>query len=194
MKPIVGRETRNAGRGNVAAITPHALRSRTTYELMEISVTIKNKLGMHARPAMSFVDTANSFKCDIRVRRNEKIVDGKSVMQLMMLGAEKGVKLTLTAEGDDADDALAALRDLVDRGFDEEGGGNDQGPPSSATVTGSGAFFSASTSATSPPSGLTGRRRPSPPPATTAAATAAGRTPPPPARTTAASPGGADSG
>ncbi len=87
---------------------------------MEINVTIKNKLGLHARPAMAFVDTANGFRSDIRVKKNEQNVDGKSIMQLMMLAATQGTQLTLAAEGDDADAALAALSELVDRGFDEE--------------------------------------------------------------------------
>ncbi|MCC6681517.1 MAG: HPr family phosphocarrier protein [Phycisphaeraceae bacterium] len=87
---------------------------------MEINVTIKNKLGLHARPAMAFVDTANGFRSDIRVKKNQQIVDGKSIMQLMMLAATQGTQLTLTADGDDADDALSALCQLVDRGFDEE--------------------------------------------------------------------------
>lgn len=85
-----------------------------------VNVTIKNKLGLHARPAMSFVDTANSFKSDIRVHKNDQAVDGKSIMQLMMLAATKGTALTIAAMGEDAQDALAALTELVDRGFDEE--------------------------------------------------------------------------
>jgi len=89
-------------------------------EWKEAWVTIDNKLGLHARPAMAFVDTANGFKADIRVGKGDQEVDGKSIMQMMMLAATQGTRLLVRAKGDDADDALAALRELVDRKFDEE--------------------------------------------------------------------------
>lgn len=85
-----------------------------------ISVTISNRLGLHARPAMSFVDLAATFKSSILVRREETEVDGKSIMQMMMLAATQGTTLEIVAEGDDADTALVALKALVERGFDEE--------------------------------------------------------------------------
>ena len=84
------------------------------------SITINNRLGLHARPAMSFVDTANSFNADIRVHKGEQVVDGKSIMQLMMLAATQGTELDIAAEGEDADEAIQALIDLVDRNFDED--------------------------------------------------------------------------
>ncbi len=84
------------------------------------TVTISNRLGLHARPAMSFVDTANGFRADIRVAKGAQTVDGKSIMQVMMLAATKGTQLTIEAQGPDALDALTALRALVDRKFDEE--------------------------------------------------------------------------
>ena len=84
------------------------------------SVTIQNRLGLHARPAMSFVDAANGFTSEIRVHKGEQVVDGKSIMQLMMLAATQGTQLEITADGPDADDALAALRDLIDNKFEEE--------------------------------------------------------------------------
>lgn len=83
-------------------------------------VTIINKLGLHARPAMSFVDTANGFKSDIKVTKDGQVVDGKSIMQLMMLAATAGTKLKIDAEGPDADEAVAALVKLVGSKFDEE--------------------------------------------------------------------------
>jgi len=89
-------------------------------EAVTATVTIKNKLGLHARPAMSFVDKANSFTCNIQVHKQDQSVDGKSIMQLMMLAATKGTQLTITAEGDDADAAIAALCELVETGFEEE--------------------------------------------------------------------------
>ena len=84
------------------------------------SVTIHNRLGLHARPAMSFVDTANSFEADVRVHKGEQSVDGKSIMQLMMLAATQGTELEISAEGADADDAIQALSELIERKFDEE--------------------------------------------------------------------------
>jgi len=68
---------------------------------------------------MSFVDMANGFTSDIRVGKGEQQVDGKSIMQMMMLAATQGTELVLRAQGTDADDALTALCDLVNRQFDE---------------------------------------------------------------------------
>jgi phosphocarrier protein len=69
---------------------------------------------------MSFVDTANGFDSDIRVGKGEQVVDGKSIMQMMMLAASEGTELKVTAAGPDAEEAVAALRALVDRRFDED--------------------------------------------------------------------------
>ncbi|MFP4145165.1 MAG: HPr family phosphocarrier protein [Phycisphaeraceae bacterium] len=85
-----------------------------------VSVEIQNRLGLHARPAMCFVDTASAFDSDIRVRKGEQNVDGKSIMQLMMLAATQGTQLEITARGEDADEAVQALSELIDRKFDEE--------------------------------------------------------------------------
>jgi phosphocarrier protein HPr len=85
-----------------------------------VQVTIVNRLGLHARPAMTFVDLASSFKSDVTVRRGDQEVDGKSIMHMMMLAATKGTVLEVTANGADAEAACAALKKLVDSGFDEE--------------------------------------------------------------------------
>lgn len=86
-------------------------------------VVIVNKLGMHARPAMSFVELASTFKSDVTLRRTDgeftDPVDGKSIMQLMMLAATKGTELELKTCGDDAQQACDALSGLVKSGFDE---------------------------------------------------------------------------
>ena len=87
---------------------------------VQTRVKIQNRLGLHARPAMSFVDTANTFGCEIRVEKGDQDVDGKSIMQMMMLAATMDTELTIRAKGHDADDALTALNDLVNRKFDEE--------------------------------------------------------------------------
>jgi len=83
-------------------------------------VIIRNKLGLHARPAMSFVETACEFKSDVVVRRENQKVNGKSIMQMMMLAATKGTELVIEVVGEDAAETIKALIDLVDRGFNEE--------------------------------------------------------------------------
>ena len=85
-----------------------------------VKVTITNKLGLHARPAMAFADTAAQFKSDILVYKSGNKFDGKSIMNLMMLAATQGTELEITAQGPDADEALAALQKLVESNFDEE--------------------------------------------------------------------------
>jgi phosphocarrier protein len=87
---------------------------------VEIKATIVNKLGLHARPAMTFVDLASTFTSDVKVAKADTEVDGKSIMQMMMLAAGKGSEILIVCEGEDAEKAAAALRALVDAGFDEE--------------------------------------------------------------------------
>ena len=87
---------------------------------MDRQVTIQNKLGLHARPAMQFVDVANQFQSLIKVCKGDQTVDGKSIMQMMMLAATAGTPLTIVAEGNDAEKALAALEKLINGRFGEE--------------------------------------------------------------------------
>jgi phosphocarrier protein len=89
-------------------------------QLAKAQVTIANELGLHARPAMTFVDQANQFTSDVRISKGDQTVDGKSIMQVMMLAATQGTSLEITAEGDDAEEAVAALQKLVENKFDEE--------------------------------------------------------------------------
>jgi len=81
---------------------------------------VSNKLGIHARPAAMFVKTATKFTCDIFVEKDGERVNGKSIMGLMMLAAGPGSKLTVSADGQDASQALAELDALMKRRFDEE--------------------------------------------------------------------------
>ena len=81
--------------------------------------TVTNKLGIHARPAAQFVKTASKFSCDIQVEKDDEQADGKSIMGLMMLAAGNGSVLIVTAEGDDAEEALDAIGALVERNFEE---------------------------------------------------------------------------
>ena len=84
------------------------------------TVTISNKLGMHARPAMLLAEVAGKYSASITVgHANHDPVDAKSIMQLMMLAATEGTELTINAEGEDADVAIAELSALVSSGFNE---------------------------------------------------------------------------
>ncbi|MBL8745817.1 MAG: HPr family phosphocarrier protein [Phycisphaerae bacterium] len=87
-----------------------------------VIVVIRNRLGLHARPAMAFVDLASTFSADVTVRRQDgtEIIDGKSIMQMMMLAATQGTALEVVADGGDAAEACAALKKLVESGFDED--------------------------------------------------------------------------
>ena len=82
-------------------------------------VTVKNKLGIHARPAAQFVKTASKFSCDIRVEKGDEEVDGKSIMGLMMLAAGHGATLKITTDGSDANEALDSLESLIEDNFEE---------------------------------------------------------------------------
>ena len=81
---------------------------------------IRNRLGLHARPAALFVQTASRFQSEIKVCKGETEVNGKSVMGLMMLAAEYGSRLRVMASGQDEQRAVAELAALFDRKFDEE--------------------------------------------------------------------------
>jgi len=82
-------------------------------------LTITNRLGLHARPAALFVQLANKFTSDITVERGNEKVHGKSIMGIMMLAAGKGLKITVTARGADAEEAVRALEELVKGKFGE---------------------------------------------------------------------------
>jgi phosphocarrier protein HPr len=84
-----------------------------------ITLTVTNPLGMHARAAARFVHAATAFTSHIRVACGSREMDGKSIMGLLLLGAAQGSVITLTADGADEREALAALTRLVERGFDE---------------------------------------------------------------------------
>ena len=88
--------------------------------LHQQEVTVVNKYGLHARPAMQFVDVANRYNSAITVSNGTTEMDAKSIMSVMQLAATKGTVLVMKAEGDDAPQALAALSELVQSGFGEE--------------------------------------------------------------------------
>ena len=82
-------------------------------------LTIVNKLGLHARASAKLTQVANSFRCDVWLSRNGRRVNAKSIMGVMMLAAGKGAMITIEAEGEGADAALAALQKLIADKFDE---------------------------------------------------------------------------
>ena len=87
--------------------------------MISMEIEIINKLGLHARAASKFVGVASGFEATVMVSNGNREVNAKSIMGVMMLAASKGTKLTLTAEGPDADAALAALVELTNNRFDE---------------------------------------------------------------------------
>ncbi len=85
----------------------------------EATVQLKNKVGLHARPASLFVQTAKKFKAKITVRKDDKQADAKSILGVLSLGAEYGHWITIIAEGEDAEDAVRTLVSLVEDRFGE---------------------------------------------------------------------------
>ncbi len=83
-------------------------------------VKITNRLGLHARAAARFVQTASRFRAKVTVARNGKSMDGKSILGILLLAASQGTHLDLTADGEDEAPALEALATLVEAGFGED--------------------------------------------------------------------------
>jgi phosphocarrier protein len=84
------------------------------------SVTVTNPLGLHARAAARFVHLATRFTSQIRVTRDARVMDGKSIMGILLLAAARGTTLIISAEGADEIHAVDALTQLVESGFGEE--------------------------------------------------------------------------
>ena len=87
--------------------------------MIQTQVTIVNKLGLHARAAAKFVACTASFSSSIQMGRDNQMVDGKSIMSVMMLAAGKGTVLDLHIEGRDEEAALDALQKLIENRFEE---------------------------------------------------------------------------
>lgn len=88
--------------------------------MTEKEFIVKNRLGLHARPAALFVQTTTRFKSSVKVRRNGQEVDGKSIMGLMMLAAEEGAQLLIRADGPDESEVLELLSKLFADRFGEK--------------------------------------------------------------------------
>lgn len=86
---------------------------------VESTVKVKNRLGMHARAAVKFVQLANKYRCEVKVIKDDTEANGKSIMGLLTLVAAHGVTMRVVCEGDDAEPALAVLVELVGTGFGE---------------------------------------------------------------------------
>lgn len=88
--------------------------------MLEKEITVKNKLGIHARPAALLVKNAGQFQSKIEIKRDDLIVDGKSIMGVMMLAAEQGATLVFSIDGEDELQAMDAIEKLFEERFYEE--------------------------------------------------------------------------
>jgi len=93
------------------------------------AVVVTNELGLHARAAARFVHLATRFASQIRVGRDAKMMDGKSILGILLLAAARGTTLTITADGPDEAPAVEALVRLVESGFAEDSPGLGPGEP-----------------------------------------------------------------
>lgn len=87
---------------------------------VETTLKIRNKVGLHARPARLLVQTAARFDAQILLQVGEKAANAKSILAVLKLGASQGAEIQVRAEGTDADAAIDAISSLVARNFDEE--------------------------------------------------------------------------
>lgn len=88
--------------------------------MRESTLLVDNILGLHARAAAKVVSVASRYSAQISIVKEERTVDAKSIMALLMLGAARGTHLKVSVEGDDEEQAMAELIDLFERKFDEE--------------------------------------------------------------------------
>ena len=87
--------------------------------MIERDIEIRNKLGLHARAAAKLVHTASRFKADVKVRKGDEEVDGKSILGILLLAAGRGSTIRVKADGEDERDALDAVEKLIEQKFDE---------------------------------------------------------------------------
>ena len=88
--------------------------------MVEKKVNVNHKVGLHARPASVFVQTAAKFTSDITVSCEDRSANAKSILTVLTLGAHKGSEITIAADGDDAEAAVNALVELVENNFGED--------------------------------------------------------------------------
>lgn len=88
--------------------------------MIEKNVTIINKLGLHARAAAKLIGVTGRFGCDIKITKDGKTVDAKSIMAVMMLAASQGTDLIIQTDGDDESAAMDAVIEIINNRFDED--------------------------------------------------------------------------
>ena len=88
--------------------------------MIEIEVIITNATGLHARPAAQFVQKAASFKSKVKIAGNHKVADAKSILAVMGMGLTQNSKLTITVDGEDEEQCIVALKELIESNFGEE--------------------------------------------------------------------------
>ena len=86
---------------------------------IEKSCTVRNKMGLHARPAALIVQTANKFACEVTLLKDGQNVNGKSIMGVLMLAAAKGTVVTVKTDGEQAKECAEAIAQLFEKGFNE---------------------------------------------------------------------------
>ena len=87
--------------------------------MKQIDIEIKHAVGLHARPASLFVQTASKYDADISIAYDGKTINAKSILGVLSLGVGKNAHITISAEGDDEEDALEALSNLIESNFGE---------------------------------------------------------------------------
>jgi len=88
--------------------------------MLETVIVIKNKLGLHARAAVKFVNTANRFSADVKIEKDGGEIDGKSILGILTLAATQGTEIVLRVDGADEESAFKALVTLINAKFDEK--------------------------------------------------------------------------
>lgn len=88
--------------------------------MLKKKITIKNKLGMHARAAVKFVNVANRFKSSVKIEKDGNEIDGKSILGILTLAAVQGTEIVIKVSGKDEDKALNALLELINNKFLEK--------------------------------------------------------------------------
>jgi len=87
--------------------------------MKEVTLVVQHEVGLHARPAAMFVQTAKQFKSDITVSKDDMEVNAKSILSILTLGVNQGTAITIKADGEDEEEALHALQELVESNFGE---------------------------------------------------------------------------
>ena len=87
--------------------------------MVSADVTIKNKVGLHSRPATCFIQKANEFKCGIWIEKDSKKVNAKSLLGVLSLGVLQGTEIKIIADGSDEDDAIESMKALVESNFSD---------------------------------------------------------------------------